>query len=669
MTSSTKLNKLISIGAALLLAAGGSLVATDVAHATASSNITSLSVNRLNSATRGTSSTYVVNAGSSDRISSFVFDENFGGLTGGGALSVAFTLPTGVTASYNNGLSVTPTTTGSSYQSNGSSVSPYTTYTATLAADGNRTAVNLRTNMQLSGLNTGQSLTVSVVVTLGGIAVTPLSSPTGISAGFGSSDTIRGTGGVVFVSGDTYTVAAGDFGAAPQSNYSSNCVWPGSSTVTAGQVYQTVWSNGSGPAITSSYASSSYYTTSSQNVFGSYSAGSTSFTVPNPAPEVLTIMPSAVIANLQAGDVLSPTLKVVKQGTSTDLLEPCVRNEALPAPTATANPSASSVTVSLAVPTSSSHFAGWGMVQVFACITSITDCGARTTLGRIDASFSSMGSLTASSTSVTFDAQHAISYTFTPGQTMPRWDPAVEYKYVALYMPSQGTNYQGVTASSAAISVSVPTSNSTPAPSSSPSAPSSNSNAPTWQAPIVNQVPNLSKALTTAGGQISLKDDSFTGLKSVTVGGKPVTITVGANGSVTIPVPAGQTGSADLTLTFDTGTITIIDGIKYVAPIDVAAVPVRDIAVAAGTTKVTEALVDQVRQAALSNMTNTAVQCVAYATSGSASAMAAAKTVATKVCGLAVKANPTLQVTSVSVVVNKAKARKTAVGIKVYKQN
>ena len=193
--------------------------------------------------------------------------------------------------------------------------------------------------------------------------------------------------------------------------------------------------------------------------------------------------------------------------------------------------------------------------------------------------------------------------------------------------------------------------------------------APTWQAPIVNQVPNLSKAVTTAGGQITLKDDSFTGLKSVTVGGKPVSVTVGANGSVIIPVPAGQTGAADLTLTFDTGTITIIDGIKYVAPVDVAAVPIRDIAVAAGSTKVTTALADQIRQAAFANMTNNSIQCVAYAANGSASAKAAAAATATQACALAVKANPGLQVTAVNVVVNKAKARKTGVGIKVYKQN
>ena len=203
--------------------------------------------------------------------------------------------------------------------------------------------------------------------------------------------------------------------------------------------------------------------------------------------------------------------------------------------------------------------------------------------------------------------------------------------------------------------------------SSSNSAPAAP--APVWQAPLVKQVPNLSKSLTTNGGQISLKDDSFTGLKSVTVGGKPVTVTVGSNGAVTIPVPAGQTGSADLTLNFDSGTITIINGIKYVAPVDVAAVPVRDISIAAGTSKVNTTVADQVRQAAYANMANTAVQCVAYAANGTAAAKSAALATATQVCDLAIKANPNLQVTAVNVVVNKAKARKAGVGIKVYKQN
>ena len=190
---------------------------------------------------------------------------------------------------------------------------------------------------------------------------------------------------------------------------------------------------------------------------------------------------------------------------------------------------------------------------------------------------------------------------------------------------------------------------------------------PVWQAPLVKQVPNLSKSLTTNGGQISLKDDSFAGLKSVTVGGKPVNVTVGSDGSVTIPVPAGQTGSADLTLTFDSGTITIINGIKYVAPTDVAKVAERPVAIAAGSKKITEAIADQIRQAAFANMTNTNIQCVAYSANNSAKAKAAAELTAVQACGIAAKANPALKIADVTVIVDKAKARKAAVGIKVYK--
>ena len=191
--------------------------------------------------------------------------------------------------------------------------------------------------------------------------------------------------------------------------------------------------------------------------------------------------------------------------------------------------------------------------------------------------------------------------------------------------------------------------------------------APVWQAPLIKQVPNLSKSLSTNGGLISLKDDAFSGLKSVTVGGKPVNVTIGSNGSVTIPVPAGQTGSADLTLTFDSGTITIINGIKYVAPTDVAKVAERPVAIAAGSKKITEAIADQIRQAAFANMTNTNIQCVAYSANNSAKAKAAAELTAVQACGIAAKANPALKIADVTVIVDKAKARKAAVGIKVYK--
>jgi hypothetical protein len=201
-------------------------------------------------------------------------------------------------------------------------------------------------------------------------------------------------------------------------------------------------------------------------------------------------------------------------------------------------------------------------------------------------------------------------------------------------------------------------SNSTPAPE-----------APVWQAPLLNSVVSVGKHLATAGGKLNLKDGDFSGLKTVTVAGLAVLFTVDSKGSVNIPVPAGKVGTADLTLTFDSGTITIQDGIKYVAPVNVAAVPVREISLAAGTTKFSEAVADQIRLAAFANMNNNAIQCVAYASSNSVAAKAAAKLTAVQACGMATKANPALSIADVTVIVNKAKARKTGVGIKVYKQN
>lgn len=670
MTSSNTFKKFISIGAAALLAIGGSLVSTEAAHATASSNINGLSVYRLSSATRGASSTYTVTAGSSERLSSFVYDEAFPALTGGGALSVVFTLPAGVTIPYNNSLSVVTATSSYSSTAGASTTSPYTTYTYNLAADNNRISTNLRASLQLQGLSTGQSLTVTAVVTLAGTAITPTGSPTGTSSGFGMGDTVRGTGGLLTSSGDSYTAIAGDFAVTPQVSYMNNCIWSGSSTVTSGDVYQTVWSNGSGPAITSSYASSSYYASTTQNLTGTYASGSTSFTVPNPAPEVLSINPSAIITNLQPGDAIAPTFKVVKQGATTDLLEPCTRDEALPAVTAAATSSPTSVTLAITPPTTAAHYAGWSNFALYACVSSITNCGQRSTFGPPSASFGYMGMLQASATSVTIDAQHMNSFSIGMGQTVPRWDPAVEYKYVLIYMPNQGTNFQGVTAASALFSATAPVSNSNSNSGSNsnsvvaPSAP-----APVWQAPLLNSVVTVGKNLATAGGKLNLKDGDFSGLKTVTVAGLAVLFTVDSKGSVNIPVPAGKVGTADLTLTFDSGTITIQDGIKYVAPTLVSSVAERQVAIAAGSKKITEAVADQVRQAAFANMANTSIQCVGYSASNSAAAKAAAKASAAALCALAVKANPALTASPITVLVDKAKARKAGVGIKVYKQN
>lgn len=191
---------------------------------------------------------------------------------------------------------------------------------------------------------------------------------------------------------------------------------------------------------------------------------------------------------------------------------------------------------------------------------------------------------------------------------------------------------------------------------------------PVWASNIVKSIPTLTKSLNTAGGAVSLTDGDYADLKSVTIGGKAVAFKIETTGNVSIPVPAGQAGkTADIVIVFAGGTMTVQDGIKYVAVTDVAKVIERPIAIAAGAKKLTEAVADQIRQAAFANMTNTTVQCVAYASKNTAAAKAAAKLTAIQACGIAAAANPALKVSEVSVIVNKAKAKKQAVGIKVYK--
>jgi hypothetical protein len=190
---------------------------------------------------------------------------------------------------------------------------------------------------------------------------------------------------------------------------------------------------------------------------------------------------------------------------------------------------------------------------------------------------------------------------------------------------------------------------------------------PDWFAPLLNAFVATDKNVGVAGGKLTLSNGNFSGLKTVTVAGLAVLFTLDSKGSVNIPVPAGKVGTADLALTFDSGSMNIQDAIKYVAPIDVATVPVREISIAAGSAKITELVAGQIRQAAFANVRNNAVQCVGYATNGSVAAKAAARATATRICSLTNRANPSLRVTNVTIVVNKTKARKAGVGIKVYK--
>jgi len=191
---------------------------------------------------------------------------------------------------------------------------------------------------------------------------------------------------------------------------------------------------------------------------------------------------------------------------------------------------------------------------------------------------------------------------------------------------------------------------------------------PVWANNVVKSIPSLTKSLNTSGGHVALTEGDYADLKSVTVGGKAITFKLEANGNVTIPVPAGEAGkTADIVIVFAGGTMTVQDGIKYVAPTDMAKVIERPIAIAAGAKKLTEAIADQIRQAAFSNLNNTTIQCVAYAAKNTSASKAAAKLTAVQACGIAAKANPALKVSEISVIVNKAKAKKQAVGIKVYK--
>ena len=190
---------------------------------------------------------------------------------------------------------------------------------------------------------------------------------------------------------------------------------------------------------------------------------------------------------------------------------------------------------------------------------------------------------------------------------------------------------------------------------------------PVWAAPILKQVPTLSKTLTTEGGKLSLTDGDFSSLKSVTVGGKEVAYSIDAKGDVNIPVPAGKGGTtADLVIVFTGGKMTVQDGIKYVEPTNVAAVREAPIAGFKGnSTKITGALAESIQYAAQLDKKANTVLCTGYATSKAAVATATAR--AEAACGYATKVNDLLVNKKVTIVVNAKLAKTTAVGIKVYK--
>jgi len=189
---------------------------------------------------------------------------------------------------------------------------------------------------------------------------------------------------------------------------------------------------------------------------------------------------------------------------------------------------------------------------------------------------------------------------------------------------------------------------------------------PVWAAPILKAIPTLSKTLNTDGGKVSLTDGDFSTLKTVTVGGKEVAFSTDAKGNVNIPIPAGAAGTtADLVVTFTGGKMVIQDGIKYVAPTDVAKVAEAGVAgFKANSSKVSGALAASILYAAQIDHKANAIACSGYAASKAQVALATAR--AQAACDYATGAYSNLTKSTVAVIVNKAKAKSASVGIKVY---
>ena len=248
------------------------------------------------------------------------------------------------------------------------------------------------------------------------------------------------------------------------------------------------------------------------------------------------------------------------------------------------------------------------------------------------------------------------SSTTSPAQLInqPNYSPMNDITLYAIWA--------GANCASVSLTPSTPTTSTTPTVISESAKP-----LPVWAAPILKQIPTLSKTLTTDGGKLSLTDGDFSSLKSVTIGGAPVAFSIDAKGDVNIPVPAGKGGTtADLIVTFTGGKMTIQDGIKYVEPVNVAAVREAPITGFKGkSTKFTGALADSIQYAAQLDKKATTVLCTGYATSKAVLALATAR--AEAACAYATKVNDLLVNKTVKVVVNAKLAKTAAVGIKVYK--
>lgn len=187
---------------------------------------------------------------------------------------------------------------------------------------------------------------------------------------------------------------------------------------------------------------------------------------------------------------------------------------------------------------------------------------------------------------------------------------------------------------------------------------------PALQAPIMNALaPKMSSGFSSTGGRLILKDVKPSEIASVTLNGVPVTVLTTKSGTA-IKIPAGAK-SGDLKFTMADGTVVDVADAVKVTPSQVNSNLVDLIPLPASYKSANSVAVPTAIKAAIEKKAGIIAQsdmakCVGYASSSSAAAVATARSRASNVCGVITDINEAID-PIIKVVVNKIASKKTPV--------
>jgi hypothetical protein len=480
------------------------------------------------------------------------------------------------------------------------------------------------------------TISITFSITNGASVLTPLSFSGNTSTG----------ADIQLPRGGSYTATAND------KNFYINyeaCIWAADHSIAAGDQINFEVKNGSS---TMSYSYGDVNDSAENMVSSTTNGTGKRFNFPASNNDIVRVGAWASLINPTG--TITPTLDIVKNGTTTQLFDKCNRYTSIAAPTVTGG--SNSVTLNWTAPANLGS-SGWTNVLVLACTTSLATCADQDELSRgfmgPDSrpaySLKNSQAIAASATSYTVSASNMNSM-FMSGPSS-NWNGTTQYKYYVIYFKANqyymaSAPFFNLPIGNLAISAVSGAANASGSVTPSLVAPVTAQvvRLPEWQNKAINSITKVidQSGVKLIGGKIKLDGVTASDLKKVTLNGKEISVESLNPEAPVLNIPAGA-GTGDLVFTLaNGGTWTFQNAVRYVEPIK-AGKPMKLFNFDNGSTTVNSYQIAQIAAQTADLMRGSTVECFGYVAKKNANTVARATAQAEAICAEALKINPALK--------------------------